>query len=170
MRKTMSTALVSLLLAAIAGTLFSLVTLAADNENWFLVAALGALVFGSVTAIIVSKSSFFSTAPLSLGRARTHPSGASDSLDFERAVIGVGTPNAPFSFASFWRREDGTIVAMYLRPRWPYLPLRIDEGWETMEDALSGGLGPEVRLLKQGEFTDALREKRFAFKPDAPAL
>lgn len=142
-------------------------TFARQDPQTFVFIANGFLVLGLALAWFALRSRWPFSPPLSLHEARKNRAQVEQAIDFTRAVVGVGPEGAPYSFASFWMLSDKTIIVMYLRPRWPYLPLLIDEGWQSLDEALSTQFGQTVRLLAQGDYADSLQAKYFRLTPDS---
>lgn len=165
MKRILYVVAASAIVSVAAGVLFSLAQRGEENPNSLNISVVGAGAFGVGLSVLLYRSELFRDSRLSLRHARTLPSDSPHALDFSRAVVGVGEPGSAFSFVSFWKVEDGTIAAVYLRPYWPYFPLKTDEGWESVSEALSNGIGTQVRLLAQGDYADALCEKRFSATP-----
>lgn len=141
-------------------------TIGTSEAALFILIASG-WVFGVGLAVIIG----FSVADsglfrVSLSRSRRAPRALPSEVRFDSSVIGVGVADAPFSYVQFWQLGRSRVIAMYLRPRWPHLPLRIDEDYVSLEDALTSEFGRRVLLLRQGQYSEAVAQRHFRVTPE----
>jgi hypothetical protein len=103
---------------------------------------------------------------VSVDRSRRAATVLPSEARFNHPVIGVGRPGAPFSYVRFWELESEVILALYLRPRWPYRPLIIEQYFESLDEALSTDLGRQVMLIRQDEYSAAVARRHFTLDPE----